>query len=266
MPTLIERSPMSRRTLRALLVWAALAAATLAVSGAQAAVPPLVQYQGFLTDLVGQPLDGTHDLEFALFSDSTGGALLWQEAHPGVAVLGGTFATLLGTTWPLNPGYFSGGLVWLETRVDRTPLAPRRSLASVPYALHAAEADVAGGLSSGGPMVVHTPDPRPGCPTVTPANGVLFSQSITVAAPAALSTSGHMARLGVGRVDLNLFVDGVQVQNIATNTATNDWLTGVVQWSGAVAAGTHTIELRSTPGSSWGCGANWGAIDTIVLK
>ncbi len=257
---------MLRRFPLALLVCSLLLAGAGFARRADAAVPTLVQYQGFLTDLAGQPLDGEHALEFALYADSIGGTPLWQEAHPGVVVAGGAFATLLGTTSPLGTGYFSGALVWLETRVDGTPLAPRRSLASVPYALRAAHADIAGGLASGGPTFVHTPDPRPGCPSVTPANGVLFSQSISLSAPAAISTSGHMARLGVGRVDLNLYVDGVLVQNIATNTATSDWITGTVQWSGAVAAGAHTIELRSTPGSSWGCGASWGAIDTIVLK
>lgn len=257
---------MSRRLLFALFTWTLLVAATGLHGRAEAAVPALVQYQGYLTDLAGQPLDGAHQLGFALYADSIGGSALWQEAHPNVVVSSGAFATLLGTTSPLSAVYFSGALMWLETRVDGTPLAPRRSLASVPYALRAAQADVAGSLASGGPSFVHTPDPRAGCPLVTPANGVLFSQSITLAVPAALSTSAHIARLGTGRVDLNLYLDGTLIQSAATNTATSDWVTGIVQWSGAVAAGVHTFELRSLAGSTWGCGANWGAIDTIVLK
>lgn len=257
---------MSRRLLAALIACLVMSLGAGAAPSAHAAVPQLMQYQGFLTDLAGQPLDGAHDLVFALFADSTGGAPLWQETHAGVPVSGGAFATLLGSTTPLGPGFFGGGVVWLETRVDGTPLEPRRSLASVPYALRSAQADVAGALSSGGPILIHTPDPRPGCATATPANGVLFSQTVNLTGPAALSTSGHVARLGVGRFDLNLYVDGVLVQSIATNTAGNDWITGVVQWAGPVTAGTHTIELRSTAGSTWGCGPNWGAIDTLVLK
>lgn len=257
---------MSRRLPHALVLAVLLVCMAALPSRALAAVPTLVQYQGFLTDLAGQPLDGAHDLSFALYADSTGGVPLWEEAHPGVPVSDGAFATLLGTSSPLGTGYFSGALRWLETRVDGTPLAPRRSIASVPYALHAAQADVAGALASGGPAFVHTPDPRAGCPLVTPASGVLFSQPITLTVPSAISTSAHIARLGVGRVDLNLYVDGTLVQSVATNTAANDWVTGIVQWSGALAAGAHTVELRSQVGSTWGCGANWGAIDTIVLK
>ncbi|MFN8589292.1 MAG: hypothetical protein U0704_15990 [Candidatus Eisenbacteria bacterium] len=257
---------MPRRLLLALTACTLVLLATGSARRADATVPQLVQYQGFLTDLAGQPLDGAHDLEFALYTDSAAASPYWQEAHAGVEVSGGAFSVMLGTLSGLGTASFNGGLAWLETRVDGTPLVPRRPLASVPYALHSAQADVATALASGGPTFVHTPDPRPGCATVTPANGVLFSQTVTLSVPAALSTSAHIARLGVGRVDLNLYLDGVLMQSIATNTSAADWVTGVVQWSGAVGAGAHTFELRSTSGSQWGCGPNWGAIDTIVLK
>jgi hypothetical protein len=256
----------SRRPLLQFVLSCAALVLAIVPAPARAAVPSLINYHGFLTDEVGQPLTGPHDLGFALYADSTGGAPFWQESHPGVTVAAGSFAVMLGSASSLGPQNFSGAAAWLETTVDGTPLAPRRPMVSVGYAFRAARADTAQALASGGPIVVHTSDPRAGCPPVTPASGVLFAQSLPLASSSMVMISGHIARLATGRVDLMLYVDGSAVQYTATNTSTNDWLTGVVTWSGTLAAGAHTVELRSGVGTTWGCGPLWGAIDTIVLK
>ena len=41
-----------------------------------AQVPQLISYQGMQTDASGAPVVGVHDFNFALYSDSTGGAPL----------------------------------------------------------------------------------------------------------------------------------------------------------------------------------------------
>src|SRR5262249_12165408 len=56
---------------------------------------------------------------------------------------------LLGTVTPLPAPMFSGARVWLQTTVSDTTLAPRRALVSVPYSIHAQNADVALALSAG---------------------------------------------------------------------------------------------------------------------
>lgn len=231
-----------------------------------AAVPPFINYHGFLTDNGGQPLNGAHDLDFAFFPDSTGGAALWQESHSDVQIAGGSFAVMLGSISALDPGSFAGTTVWIETTVDGVPLAPRRPMVSVGYAFRSEHADVADSLASGGPAVIHTPDTRPGCPAVTPASGILFAQNLALDKPTMVMISGQIIRRANGRVDLGLFVDGVEVKTAITHTPVLEWTTGAVQWGGALTAGAHVVELRSSPGSTWGCGQQWGAIDTIVFK
>jgi hypothetical protein len=255
----------SRHVLRIAML-CAVVALSIAPALTRAAVPPYISYYGYLTDNAGQPLTGPHDLAFALYPDSTGGAPFWQESHPAVDVAGGSFAVMLGTISPLNPQSFAGATAWIATTVDGTPLAPRRPMVSVGYAFRSARADTAQALASGGPTVVHTADSRTGCPPITPASGVLFAQNLALSVPSSVMISGHIARSAAGRVDLMLYVDGTAVQYTATNTATTDWTTGLVQWAGALTAGAHTVELRSTAGTGWGCGPLWGAIDTIVLK
>jgi hypothetical protein len=120
--------------------------ACLLCSGANA-VPSLLNYQAYLTDDGGAPLSGTLNLEFAIYSSLSGGTALWTEAHAGSAVDAGIFHVVLGGTTALDPALFNASALWLETRVDGTPLVPRRPFLSVPYAFHANVADVA--LSGG---------------------------------------------------------------------------------------------------------------------
>lgn len=126
---------------------AILFATPLGIDLAQAA-PPLLNYQAYLTDDEGIPLDGPVNLEFAIYDSLAGGASLWSEAHPATMVEDGIFHAILGGGNPLPQDLFDRDALWLETRLAGTPLAPRRPLLSVPYALRAEVADVA--LSGGG--------------------------------------------------------------------------------------------------------------------
>lgn len=44
---------------------------------AQTSVPPLINYQGMLTDTSGKALTGTHKLEFNLYDAAIGGNKVW---------------------------------------------------------------------------------------------------------------------------------------------------------------------------------------------
>lgn len=109
----------------------------LAMSAAPAsAVPPLLNYQGYVTDTSAQPMTGNHAMTFEMFADSTGGAALWTESYAAVAVNTGIFNVLLGSVTPLPVGtLFTGNQLWLQTTVDGTPLLPRRPIVSVAYAI-----------------------------------------------------------------------------------------------------------------------------------
>ena len=130
-----------------ILSMAVLALLLLSAMQARGAVPEMVNYQGFLRNDDGTPVDGTVDMRFSVFTQQTGGSLIWTEVHQNVSVDEGLFHVLLGTTTPLTESMFSGAERWLETSLSgETPFA-RRQFLSTPYAFHASVADVA--LSGG---------------------------------------------------------------------------------------------------------------------
>jgi hypothetical protein len=115
-------------------------------TAASPAVPTVMSYQGRLTDPVsGSPVpDGDYNLTFALYNAAISGDLLYREPATGsipVQVKGGLFTHLLGSSVPLSPAVFSGGLVYLEVTVNGQTLAPRQQIAAVAYALVAQTLD-----------------------------------------------------------------------------------------------------------------------------
>lgn len=109
-----------------------------------ASVPELVNFQGVLTDGSGAPIaDGNHSLTFRVYDALSGGNLQWQEKQM-VTTDGGLFHALLGSVTSVTAAVFDGTPRFLEVQVESdTPLAPRQQFVSIPYAFHAATADVA---------------------------------------------------------------------------------------------------------------------------
>lgn len=118
-------------------------AALMGLASSAQAVPALVNYQGFLRDDQGVPVEGNVNITLSIFDLETGGAPLWSETHPGIAVSEGIFDVVLGSITPLPPTVFDDGDRWLETGINGLPLTPRRPFLSTPYALRAAVAEVA---------------------------------------------------------------------------------------------------------------------------
>jgi hypothetical protein len=106
------------------------------------AVPTNMNYQGKLTDKDGNPLSGTYNMTFYLFTLLSGGSALWSENHTDVAVTDGIYNVILGSINPLATGLFIGNdRVFLEVEIDGETFSPRQQLTSVPYALRARVAD-----------------------------------------------------------------------------------------------------------------------------
>lgn len=115
-----------RNGINAAAITALLLASTLAVGQ----VNTLITYQGHLREN-GQPLTGTVEMSFRLYSAESGGSpldILW--ALP-VQVVDGLFTAQLD----FGIDAFDGGTRWLEVSVQGTPLTPRQLLTAVPYAL-----------------------------------------------------------------------------------------------------------------------------------
>lgn len=112
--------------------------------GPRAEVPGLMNYQGTLTDAGGVALDTTVSMTFSIYTDSTGGSLIWTETQPAVEVNSGIFNVLLGRVNTILDTVFNDPSRWLGIQVGGDPeLQPRQRIAAVGYAFWAAEADTA---------------------------------------------------------------------------------------------------------------------------
>ena len=104
-----------------------------------AQVPQLINYQGFLKNNEGQPLNSQVNLVFRIFNAETGGTNLWEESHNNVEVKNGIFHVLLDIS---GSNVFDGtGVRFLEIEVDSNVLPGRMQITSVAYSLRSQSAD-----------------------------------------------------------------------------------------------------------------------------
>lgn len=109
-------------------------------------VPHVIRYTGSVP--LSVPAAQTeHHIKFRLFTNAKGGSPLWQETQT-VTSEAGKISALIGVISPdgIPEIWFTSGQArWLEVQVGDEPPLPRVRLASVPYALKAANADTLGG-------------------------------------------------------------------------------------------------------------------------
>lgn len=124
-----------------------LTSAVIARSAVQtpAGAPGTMTHQGYLVES-GSPISGTVDLQFGLYSSSSGGSPLWSETHNSVPVYSGYYTVILGNSSPMDASLFSSTTRYLQVGVDTGAgyvNLPRQIVTSVPYALQASAADTA---------------------------------------------------------------------------------------------------------------------------
>ena len=112
-------------------------------------IPQLINYQGYLTDSGGNPLNGTVDMVFSIYDVDAGGSPLWTETQTGVPVTEGLFSVNMGEVTPITLPFDVP--YWLGVQVGTDPeMTPRPPITSVGYAYRAAIADAVktGGVES----------------------------------------------------------------------------------------------------------------------
>ena len=108
-------------------------------------VPQLLNYQGYLTNDAGKPVNGVQSITFGVYDAATRGTVLWTETQ-NVMVMNGLFNVLLGTVNLIPFEAFASGEQYLGVRVGSGgELSPRQRLVSVGYAFRARDADRLGG-------------------------------------------------------------------------------------------------------------------------
>ena len=108
-------------------------------------VPKLMNYQGYLTDTLGVPLDTSLDMTFKIFDALTSGSELWSETQTNVAVENGVFSVILGESVSIPDSVFSDFLkTWLELTLEGPQtLTPRTRITSIGYAYTSTYSDTA---------------------------------------------------------------------------------------------------------------------------
>ncbi|TET44141.1 hypothetical protein E3J62_11205 [candidate division TA06 bacterium] len=107
-------------------------------------IPSHINYQGYITDDVGDPINDTLNMTFRIYSISTGGSELWNENHPAVEVDAGLFNEVLGISNPIPDRVFAlGESRWLELQVEAQTMSPRTEITSVAYAYRSVKTDTA---------------------------------------------------------------------------------------------------------------------------
>ncbi len=219
-----------------------LAPVVLALSvdfSAEAATPLGVNYQGFLVDSVGNPVNGQVDILLSVWTHPTSTSpvdLVYQEIHLDKLVVDGVYDVVLGNgSFPsgaFGSGLFAGADRWLQVQIEAEILTPRQKLQSVVYALQADVCSVAAnatrfdGLSSASYQRTVTATCPPGQSiraiasdglTVTCEVDDLGTGDITdVGAGAGLTGGGS-----VGAVSLAIATGGVTSAHIADGVIAN---------------------------------------------
>lgn len=106
-------------------------------------IPSHINYQGYLTDLAGNPVNDTLNMAFRIYNQPAGGSELWSESQD-VQIENGIFNVVLGASVPVPDSIFTpGGTRWLELAIGVQTMSPRTEITSVGYAYRSLEADSA---------------------------------------------------------------------------------------------------------------------------
>lgn len=105
-----------------------------------AAPPQTINYQGYLTNPGGTPVNTTVVMTFRLYNTASAGTALYTETQLSVPVSNGSFNAVIGASTPI-PLPFDVPY-WLTVAVNSdAEMSPRQPLASSAYAFRSAAAD-----------------------------------------------------------------------------------------------------------------------------
>ncbi len=119
------------------------------------AIPQTIAFDGRLTDLSGNPLNGSYNLRFSIYNDSSGTSLSWgPESHSAVPLVGGVFSVKLGDTVTMSSAVFDSPTKYVKIEVANPPtstsyetILPLTRIVATPFTFHALTADQADGVA-----------------------------------------------------------------------------------------------------------------------
>ncbi len=106
--------------------------------------PRLLNYQGYLTDTLGNPITNPGiSMTFSIFDAASVGNQKWTEIQASVSVDKGIFHVLLGSETPIPDSVFNNTNRWLEVTVAGQTLSPRTRIVSSAYSYTSTYSDTA---------------------------------------------------------------------------------------------------------------------------
>jgi hypothetical protein len=233
---------------------ASAAPANLNFASATSTVPGLLNYQGYLTDSGGAPLDGAYAIKFAIYDALTGGAELWSETQLAVQINDGQLSALLGETEPISPTLFA---TYPDTFIGVTlgsdpEMTPRQRIHSVPYAMHAMHATYADIpayiMSSTTEYAVPNDNTWHDDPSLSITQD--FDEGMLV-----IDTSSSL-RNSINEdsvVHMRLLIDGVQKAktDLGSNRGWYNDANLTLHWLESIEAGEHTITVQWLAGNNY---------------
>lgn len=195
------------------LLWAA----ALAVPHAQQApapspvltpVPRVMWLSGVFLPVTVQPIASVESVTVAIYREREGGEALWQETQSVAMEPGGRYSLLMGSTLAdgLPPDLFTSGEArWMGITFNRPGEVeqPRVPMASVPYALKAADADTLGGLPASAYLRAGAPASRSSASHSSASMQAAGPAGAEVITPLSSGTPGY----------LGLFTDSTNLGN-----------------------------------------------------
>lgn len=169
----------------------------LPAKAAQESVPRLVQFNGTLNDATARPVSGVASVTFAIYAEQDGGAALWSETQNVLADTNGRYSVLLGSATANGvPAelFGTGQWRWLGVTIARQAEMPRILLASVPYALKAADADTLGGLPASAYVTTQS------LAAASAKTGAVSGGNTTIVATPQAASAGAVAPSGIPQV------------------------------------------------------------------
>jgi len=120
-----------------------LSAVLILITAAFAAVPQTINYQGYLKGSSGAPVNSATNMVFSLYSTTSGVRPVWGSGTVSITPVNGIYSVELGKSPQPVLGIAFNRSYWLGVKAGTDPeMRPLQPLTSVPYALHAVEAEM----------------------------------------------------------------------------------------------------------------------------
>lgn len=140
----VQRSIMTGLVLAIGIAVPAVAAAvnpgSVSYTAGQDGVPLYINYQGYLTDTLGNPLTASMSMTFRIHPDESSPTALYTNTQT-VVVDRGVFNVKLPLAAPDTQVFIAGERRWLGLTVNGHTLTPRTEMTSMPYSFHALYGD-----------------------------------------------------------------------------------------------------------------------------